>query len=218
MRPTGGRLTPDSVPANVIYSTVLDTSLVMATMKMRRRVGNGVDVRGSVRNRVQMIAMLLVINVRLCVRHVVGVRLRMQVRLLIRWAVRLIRLSVSLANAVSVNHSSLLRIRLSLDILLLRVLLLVLALNHGPGRLIALLIRLRRGWVIAVRRHMIDVRGRVRDAVNVGCCVRHRVNVIAMLDVIGVRRRVWHMVNVRGRVGNAPLGLCGGRDSQNGEC
>ena len=43
----------------------------MAAINMRRRVGNRVDVRGRMRNRVQMISMSLVISVRRRVRHVV---------------------------------------------------------------------------------------------------------------------------------------------------
>ena len=165
-------------------------------MNMRRRVGNGVDVRGRVRNRVQVIAMSLVVNVRLRVGNVVDVRLRMQMRLLIRRSVRLIRLGVSLVNAVSVNDTSLLRIHLTLD--------------HRTSRTVLLLIRLRHGRIAVVRRNLIEMRGGVRNAVDVRRCMRHGIDMVAMLDIVGVCRRVRHIVLMRGRVGHDPLGLSGG--------
>ncbi len=97
-----------------------------------RSVVPTMNVRDRMRNRVQVIAVLLVVDVRLGVGNVVRVRFRMQMAAgLIAGAVRLIRLGVSLANAVSVDHSTLLlvgllRVRLALSVLLLWVL----PLNH----------------------------------------------------------------------------------------
>ncbi len=105
---------------------------VVPTMNVRGRMRNRVNVCRGVRNGVQVIAVPLVVDVSLRVGNVVSVRFRMQMAVgLVAGTVRLIRLGVSLANAVSVDHSTLLlvgllRVRLTLNVLLLWVL----PLNH----------------------------------------------------------------------------------------
>ena len=181
----------------------------MATVNVRRRVRNGVDMHRGVRNSVQMIAVPLVINVRLSMRHVIGVSLRMQMRLRIVWPIRLIRLSVTaLLDAVSVDHSALLRVGLTLNVLLLRILVWDhSALNDRSCRAIAL----SHNRLVSIRRNVVEVRCRVGKTINVSRCVRHRINMIAMLDVISVCRRVRYVVVMRRGVRDNPLGLSGRR-------
>ncbi len=97
-------------------------------MKVRRRMRNGVNVRCGVRNGVQVIAVLLVVDVSLRVGNVVSVRFCMQMaaRLIAR-TIRLMALDRAvLLDAVPIEHSSLLwqvllRVRLTLNVPLLRV-------------------------------------------------------------------------------------------------
>ena len=63
---------------------------------------------------------------------------------------------------------------------------------------------------------MVIMRRCVWDAINVSCRVRHRIDMIAMLDVIGVCCRVRHIVVMRGGVWHDPLGLSGSRQRHDG--
>ena len=174
---------------------------------------NRVNVSRGVGNGVQMIAVLLVVDMRLRVGNVIGVRFRMQMRLVSRWqttvlvgrTVRLVRLNVSaLLNAVLIDHSPLLRVGLLRIGLTLNVLSLHhLPLNHRTSRAIGLLILLCVHLLIAVGRDLIEMRRCVWDAINVSRRVRHRIDMIAMLNVINVRRRVRYIVEVGGGVGDA---------------
>lgn len=167
----------------------------------------------------QVIAVALVVDVRLRMGNVIGVRLRVEMAVgLIVGTVRLIRLDkAALSNTVPVDHSPLLRIGLTLNVLLLRVLALNhRTLNHWTGRAILLLVLLIHNRLVAVGRDAIEMRSGVGNAVDVRRCMWHRIDVIAMLDVVGVCRRVRHVVEVRGRVRHAPLGLGGGRQARQG--
>lgn len=188
-------------------------------MNIRGRMRNRVNVRRCVRNGVQVIAVPLVVNVSLRVGNVVSVRFRMEMTVgLIAGTVRLIRLDIAaLSNAVPVDHSPLLRISLTLNVLLLWVLALNhRTLNHRSSRAVLLLELLIHDRLVAVGRDAIEMRGGVGNAVDVRRCMWHRIDVIAMLDVVGVCRRVRHVVEVRGRVRHAPLGLGGGRQARQG--
>ncbi len=174
-------------------------------MNIRGRMRNRVNVRRGVGNGVQVIAMPLVVDMRLRVGNVIRVSLRVEVAAgLIAGTVRMVRLNVSaLLNAILIDHPPLLRIGLTLN---------VLSLNYWTGRAIGLVVN----RLVAVGRDVVVMRRRVWYAINVSRRVRHRIDVIAMLDVISVCRRVRHIVVMRGGVWHDPLGLSGSRQRHDG--
>ncbi len=178
---------------------------MVTVVNIRGRMRNRVNVRRGVGNGVQVIAMPLVVDMRLRVGNVVSMRLRMEMAVgLIAGAVRLIGLNIAvLSHAVSIDHPSLLRIGLTLNHL---------SLNYWTGRAIALVVN----RLVAVGRDVVVMRRRVWDAINVSRRVRYRIDMIAMLDVIGMCRRVRHIVVMRGGVWHDPLGLSGSRQSHDG--
>ncbi len=142
-----------------------------------------------------MVSVSLIVNVRLRMRHIVNVRLRVQM-----WLMGGSEAAVNRASPVPIDHSPLLRKSLTLDGDCPS--LDHLSLDHWASNTIRLPIRLTENLLISVRHCLIELPRRMRNLVNVRCRMRHCIDMIPVLNLISMRCRMGHAIKMGGRVGD----------------